>query len=37
MLDIFQRFCSFRRVVKVIPESGQRGIDMPNFSRAIGS
>ena len=28
MLDFFQRFCSFRRVVKVLPESGQCGTDM---------
>ena len=34
MLDLFQRFCSFRRVVKVLPESGQRGIDMLNSSHA---
>ena len=25
MQDLFQRFCSFRRVMKVLPESGQRG------------
>ena len=37
MLDLFQRFCSFRRVVKVLPETGQHGIDKLNSSRAIGS
>ena len=30
MLDFFQRFCYFKRVVKVLPESGQQGIDMLN-------
>ena len=36
-LDLFQRFCSFRREMKVLSESGQRSIDMLNSSRAIGS
>ena len=36
MLDLFQRFGSFRRAVKVLPESGQYGIEMLNSSRAIG-
>ena len=37
MLDHFQRFCYFRRVVKVLPESGQRSRDRLNSSHSIGS
>ena len=37
MLDLFQRFCSFRSIVKVLRESARRGIDMHNSSHAIGS
>ena len=34
MLDLFQRFCCLRGVVKVLPKTGQRDIDMHNSSRA---
>ena len=34
-LDFFQRFCSFRKVVTLLP--GQHGIDMLNSNRVISS
>ena len=37
LVDLFQRFCTFRRVVKVLPESDQRGIYMLSSCHAIGS